>query len=202
MKAKSVLCAMAIALSLFGGEKKVLALAGSTRDESLNKKLVQEASIIARKMGAQVTFLDLKDYPMPFYDEDLEKKQGMPANAKHVRDLMIASDLILISTPEYNASIPAVLKNTIDWASRSEEGGYSPDAFKEKKFAIMSASPGSGGGSRSLSHLRVILEAVGGHVSPFQVSVPRAHNAFNEENRLTEKSVQQELQKAISSALE
>lgn len=159
-------------------ELKVLAFAGSTRSDSYNKKLVCDAAAIARQMGATVTIIDLKDYPMPFYDADLEATQGMPKNGKAFRDLLLQSDAVIIATPEYNASIPAVLKNAIDWASRTEAGGGSREAFAGKTFAIMSASPGNGGGSRALVHLRNIIEALGAPVVPRQVSIPSAHQYF------------------------
>jgi NAD(P)H-dependent FMN reductase len=154
--------------------------AGSTREGSFNKRLSQEAATIVRRLGAKVTWIDLKDYPMPFYDGDLEQKSGMPKNAKKLRNLMVASDAILIASPEYNASIPAVLKNAIDWTSR-KDGGPSREAFEGKKFFLMSASPGPSGGSRGLLHLRAIIENLKGEVAETQISVPTAHAAFTDE---------------------
>ncbi len=174
---------LAFTFSPLAAEMKVLAFAGSNRANSYNKKLVHDAADIARQMGATVTVIDLKDYPMPFYDEDLESKQGMPNNAKKLRQLMIKNDAVIIASPEYNASIPALLKNTLDWVSRGENGSYSPDAFKGKKFAIMSASPGPGGGARALVHLRAIIEAVGGTVIEKQVSIPNAQEYFSVNKR-------------------
>jgi len=160
-------------------QMNVLVFAGSTRKDSYNKQLSLEAADIAKRLGANVTWVDLKDFPMPFYDADLEAK-GMPKNAKKFRDLMVANDMIVIASPEYNASIPAVLKNTLDWASRSD-GKASRSAFKGKKFALLSASPGQGGGARALVHLRSIIQDVGGEVISEQVSLPSAYNAFTEE---------------------
>ncbi len=160
-------------------QMNVLVFAGSTREGSYNKQLSKEAAEIARRLGANVTWIDLKDYPMPFYDADLEAK-GMPKNAKKLRDLMVANDMIVIASPEYNASVPAVLKNAIDWASR-KDGEASRSAFKGKKFALLSASPGRSGGARGLVHLRAIIEDVGGEVVSEQVSVPAAHAAFTED---------------------
>lgn len=201
MKTNFLFSVLALASPLLGDNTKVLALAGSTREGSLNKKLMQNAAAISRDMGAKVTVIDLKDFPMPFYDGDLEKNQGMPLHAKRIRDLMIASDAILIATPEYNASMPAVLKNAIDWASRSEDGKSSRDAFKGKKFAIMSASPGKGGGARSLAHLRAVIEDVGGEVVELQLAVPQAHNAFDAEGHLAQGPIRQALQSEIQQLL-
>lgn len=123
MKKRFLLFAcFAAAFPLFA-EPNILVFAGSLRADSYNKKLAKDAAEAAGKMGAQVTLIDLKDFPMPFYDADLEASQGLPKNAKRLRDLMIASDAVIVSTPEYNHSIPAVLKNTIDWVSRSEKRG-------------------------------------------------------------------------------
>lgn len=196
-KSLSLLCSALLTLPL-AGEMKVLAFAGSTRADSYNKKLVQEAAALATQLGAKVTVIDLKDFPMPLYDADLEEKEGMPKNAERLRDLMIANDGVIIASPEYNASIPAVLKNALDWASRGEEGGSSRDAFKGKKFALMSASPGKGGGRRGLVHLRAIIENAGGEVVPQEVSIPSAHDYFanpkRPENPLLKLELQQLLQ--------
>lgn len=187
---------LAIINPLFS-EIKVLAFSGSTREGSFNKKLVKEAAEMARKLGATVTLIDLKDYPMPFYDSDLEAKEGLPQNAKRLRELMINSDAIIISSPEYNGSISGVLKNAIDWASRSDDGSSSRDAFKGKKFAIMSASPGGGGGARALAHLRSIIENIGGEVIQQQVTIANSHNAFNLQGNLVNASSKQELNRQL-----
>lgn len=131
-------------------EIKVLAFTGSTRESSINKKLIHEVADLTRQFKAKVTVIELKDYPLPFYDADLESKEGMPLHAKQLRKLMMQSDLIFIASPEYNGSLSALLKNVIDWVSRGEEGGASRDAFKGKKFVIMSASPGGSGGLEGL----------------------------------------------------
>lgn len=182
-------------------EKNVLAFAGSTREGSLNKRLVVEAAQIAKKMGANVTVINLKDYPMPFFDEDLEKKEGMPSKAKELRKLMIQSQVILIASPEYNGSLSGVLKNAIDWTSRNENGGPSRDAYKGKKFAIMSTSPGSGGGDQSLAHLRAIIDSIGGTVISEQVTVPDAFNAFDDQGLINPKTKAQ-LQQLVRKVLE
>jgi len=192
-----------IALSLLvvtgplAAETKILAFAGSTRIESYNKKLVHEAAAIAREMGAKVTYIDLRDYPIPFYDGDLEAEDGMPANASYIRQLMIESDGIIIASPEYNGSLSGVLKNVIDWASRKEDATYSNSAFKAKTFAIMSTSPGGGGGARGLKHLRNILENLGGNVVSLEVSVPKAHEVFDSKGNLNDTAMKQELQDEV-----
>ncbi len=182
-------------------ETNVLAFSGSVRDESTNTKLVQEASRIARDMGARVKVINLKDYPMPFYNEDLEREEGMPKNAQELRQLMIQSQVIFIASPEYNASVTAILKNALDWASRSEQGGSSRDAFKGKIFALMSTSPGKGGGARGLGHLRTIVEAVGGTVPLAGVSVPNAYMAFAEDGSLKDAKLETQLKELVQETL-
>lgn len=191
----SLLCfGSTLILSPLSAEKKVLALAGSTREDSYNKQLIAEATAIASKMGAVVTIIDLKDYPMPFYNADLERAKGMPEEAKKFRRLFIENEAIIIASPEYNGSFPAVLKNALDWASRSEEGGPSREAFIGKTFAIMSTSPGGGGGSRGLIHLRSVIEAIGGFVVSKQVAIPNAHHYFSEAKRSENLSIKEEIQ--------
>ncbi|MBS0624982.1 MAG: NAD(P)H-dependent oxidoreductase [Verrucomicrobia bacterium] len=161
---KIFLAALCFLSAVISAEEKFIAFAGSTRNDSHNKKLAQQAAKIARDRGAQVTFIDLRDYPMPFYDADLESASGLPENAKKFRDLLLQADGAIIATPEYNGSLPAVLKNAIDWASRSEEKRPSLDAFKGKKFIILSASPGPRGGVDAAAHLTFILKRLGGKV--------------------------------------
>jgi chromate reductase, NAD(P)H dehydrogenase (quinone) len=182
-------------------EVKVLAFAGSTQKESVNKKLVVEAAEMARQAGANVTVINLEDYTAPFYDADLEKNEKMPSNAKKLRDLMMQSQVIVIASPEYNGSVSGVLKNTIDWASRKEEGGASRDAFSGKKFVIMSASPSPNGGAKGLNHLRSILEVLGGNVVPQQVSLSDAYKAFDDKGHLKDPKIKADLQQAINQAV-
>jgi len=164
---------------------KILALAGSLREDSFNKKLVKIAVAGARKVGAEVTIVDLSDYRMPIYDGDFESKEGLPAEAKELRQLFIDHDGFLIASPEYNSSITGVLKNTIDWVSRTDDDCPEPlKAFRGKVAAIMSASPGGLGGIRGLVHLRSILSNIGVLVLPNQVTVSGAGVAFNEDGQL------------------
>lgn len=134
---------------------------------------------------------------MPFYDGDLEQKEGMPKNAKRLRDLMSASDGIIISTPQYNASIPAVLKNALDWVSRDKTGA----AFQGKKFALMSASPGKKGGAKALEHLRVVIEDCHGTVISAELALPFSHQAFNESGQLQNAEVKQKLKQEIKALI-
>lgn len=170
---------------------KILAFAGSLRKDSCNKKLVKIAVEGAKRAGADVTYIDLADYPLPIYSQDLEESEGIPANAQKVKDLMIASQGFLIASPEYNSSISAALKNMIDWVSRpSKKEEISLIAFKGKAAALMSASPGQLGGLRGLVHLKAILGNIEMIVLPQQHAIPNAFQAFNAENKLVNEKQQ------------
>ncbi len=166
---------------------KILAFAGSTRAGSYNKQLVRFAADAARAAGAEVTFLDLRDLPLPLFDEDLESEHGLPDNAKKKKALFRDHDAFLIASPEYNSSITAVLKNAIDWASRSESDDEPAlSAYRGKTAALLSASPGALGGLRGLVHLRAILGNIGVIVLPDQVALSKASEAFDAAGQLNE----------------
>ena len=134
---------------------RILAFAGSLRKDSFNKKLVKIAAEGALSAGAEVTVIDLKEFSLPVYDGDLEEAEGLPAGAKKLKQLFLEHHGLLISSPEYNSSIPGGLKNMIDWVSRTETEDEPPLAcFNKKVAAIMSASPGGLGGLRALVPLR------------------------------------------------
>ena len=165
---------------------RILAFAGSTRRESFNKKLVAIAAQGAREAGAEVTLIDLKDFPLPLFDQDLEAEQGMPENGKKLKKLFIDHDGLLIASPEYNSSFPAVLKNAIDWVSRPAPGEPSLVAFRGKVATLMSASPGALGGLRGLVHVRSILGNLGVIVLPDQIALAKAHEAFQPNGSLVD----------------
>ncbi|MBD1911944.1 MULTISPECIES: NAD(P)H-dependent oxidoreductase [unclassified Leptolyngbya] len=165
---------------------RILAFSGSARKESLNKRLVQIAANGARTAGAEVTYLDFRDLPLPLYDEDLEKERGIPENVFKLKELMKSHQGFLISSPEYNSSVTPLLKNAIDWASRPTDGEppLSLTAFTDKVAGLMSASPGGLGGLRGLIHLRSILGNIRVLVLPDQVAVTKAYEAFNPDGTL------------------
>ena len=174
---------------------KILAFAGSTRTESFNKKLIKLAAAGARTADAEVTLIDLRDYPMPLYDGDLEDRDGLPENARKLKALFLANDGLLLSCPEYNSSITGVLKNTIDWVSRSEGDEADLACYTGKIAALMSASPGFLGGLRSLVHVRSILGNIKVLVLPDQVSVSKAHEAFAPDGSLKDAKKQAAVEK-------
>ena len=165
---------------------RILAFAGSNRRGSYNRKLITIAVRGAEDAGATVTVLDLKDYPLPLMDEDLEREKGTPENAAKLKQLFIDHEGFLIASPEYNSSITPLLKNTIDWVSRPAEGEPPLVAYKGKAAALMSASPGGLGGLRGLVHLRAILSNIGVLVLPDQIAVSKAFEAFQEDGSLRE----------------
>lgn len=173
---------------------KILAFAGSTRTDSYNKKLVKIAADGAKAVGADVTYIDLRDLPLPLFDEDLEAQEGLPANARTLKDLFISHQGLLIASPEYNSSLTAVLKNAIDWVSRPAANEAPLAAFAGKVAAIMSASPGGLGGLRGLVHLRAILGNIKVLVLPDQVAVPKAYEAFNVDGSLKDTKQQESVE--------
>ena len=140
---------------------KILAFAGSTRKASWNKLLLRCAVAGAEDAGAEVTVAELADFPMPFYDADLELAEGVPAQAKAFRKLLNEHAGFLIACPEYNGSVSAVLKNTIDWGSRPVDGEDALSGYRGKVAALVGTSVGPYGAVRAIGHLRAILSKVG-----------------------------------------
>lgn len=163
---------------------KVLAFAGSARRDSFNKKLIRIAAAGATAAGAQVTLIDLADFPMPIYDADLEAASGLPEHAKRFKELMKAHNALLIASPEYNSSISALLKNALDWASRPEPGEKPLVAYAGKVAGLLAASPGATGGMRGLVSLRMMLGNIQVLVTPEQATIPQAGEAFNADGSL------------------
>lgn len=173
-------------------QPKILAFAGSARQASFNKKLVQIAAQGAISAGAEVTLLDFRDLPMPLYDQDLHEKEGFPANVLTFKALLKSHHGFLIAAPEYNSSITPLLKNAIDWASRAEEGEapLALTCFQGKIAALMATSPGGLGGIRGLMHVRSILESIGVTVIPEQKTIPNAYQMFAEDGSLKDETIQ------------
>lgn len=179
---------------------RILAFAGSTREDSVNRKLVRVAAAGARDAGAEVTILELRELALPLYDGDLEAREGLPPGARKLKDLMLAHQGLLISSPEYNSSVTPLLKNAIDWASRPAPGEAPLGCFVGKVAALMSASPGALGGLRGLVHLRAILGNIKVIVLPDQMAVSKAHEAFNADGSLKD-AAQQEAIRSLGSSL-
>ncbi|MCG8649223.1 MAG: NAD(P)H-dependent oxidoreductase [Pirellulales bacterium] len=169
---------------------KILALAGSARADSHNVRLLPILAQGARSEGAEVTILNMRDYPLPVFDEDVEAR-GRPENASKLKQLFLDHHGLLIASPEYNSSVTPLLKNTIDWVSRPDEGEPILAAYRDKVAGIVAASPGGLGGLRGLVHLRAILSNIGVTVLPKQIAISQAFQAFDDQGNLTDQKQQQ-----------
>jgi NAD(P)H-dependent FMN reductase len=152
---------------------KVLVFAASLRTESLNRRLAVLAARVAAENGATVDLASMRDFDVPSYDGDIEVAQGIPAGAQELQRRLTENDAFIISSPEYNASMPGVLKNLIDWTSRLR-----PQPFDERHGLLLSASPSLAGGNRGLWALRMPLEHLGSRIFPDMFSLSMAHKAF------------------------
>ena len=181
---------------------RLLFFAGSTREGSYNKKLAELGRHIAEANGIEAVFVDLKDYPMPLYNGDLEARDGPPETAREFKALLGEYQGVFIASPEYNSGTTPLLKNTIDWVTRVKAKGETGlEVYKTRVFAISGASPGGYGAMRSLLHLRQSLEVgVGATVILQQIAVSRAMDAFDNDGSLKDKG-QQELCKTVVEAL-
>lgn len=162
--------------------------------------LLQSAVGGAREAGAEVTLVDLADYPMPFYDADLELAEGVPPNSRAFRKLLKDHDGFLIACPEYNGSVTAVLKNAIDWCSRPVDGEDGLAAYRGKVAALVGTSIGPYGAVRAIGHLRAILSKVGTHVLADEATVPNAKDVFEADGKLKVAALDQ-LTRKIGSSL-
>ena len=162
----------------------ILAFAGSARRDSWNRKVLEVAVAGARGAGAEVTVVNLGDYPMPIYHADWHEEHGVPSPMLELRRLMMAANGLLIASPEYNASITPLLKNTIDWLSQdvNGEGGRAP--FEGKVGGLMGASNGAFGTIRALPHVSSILSNLGVLMLPI-VAVPGVVTAFDDTGAMT-----------------
>ncbi len=158
---------------------KILAFAGSLREHSYSKRVVKTAIKGAEAAGAEVTYVDLRSFPMPIYNEDDHKENGFDANALKFQKLLGEHDGLLIASPEYNGSLSGALKNAIDWASRPSDEYKTVEVFKGKFAAIMTESPGAFGGLRCLGHLRGVLSIIFVNVLPSEISVGKVHYIFD-----------------------
>ena len=156
---------------------RFLLLSASLRKDSLNTRLINLAANIIEKNKGNVDLASMSEFDCPSFSQDLEAGNAMPAGATEFRKRLLATDAFIISSPEYNASMPGLLKNVIDWVSR-----FRPQPFNEKHALLMSASPSMVGGNRGLWSLRIPLEHLGERVFPDMFSLATAHKAFTGDN--------------------
>lgn len=154
-------------------ELKVLVFAASTRAESLNRRLATLAARTAERYGATVELASMRDFDVPLYDGDVETASGIPPGAQALRGRLLANDAFILSSPEYNGSMPGTIKNLIDWTSR-----FRPQPFDTRHGLLLSASPSLSGGNRGLWALRMPLEHLGARIFPDMFSLSMAHKAF------------------------
>ncbi|MFS1704341.1 NAD(P)H-dependent oxidoreductase [Aestuariibacter sp. GS-14] len=172
---------------------RILAFSGSTRRNSYNQAVVECAAQAARDAGADVTVINLADYAMPIFNEDEEAEFGIPERAQAFKQLMIDHDGILIASPEYNSSYPAVLKNAIDWASRKTGDEAVLAAYKQKVVGLMAASPGALGGMRVLVVLRMLMQNLSCIVAPAQVAVGNVADKVDESGAISDEKTKKQL---------
>jgi NAD(P)H-dependent FMN reductase len=164
---------------------KLLVIPGSLRTGSLNAKLAAVAIDALVRADVDATRISLGDFPLPIYDGDLESNSGVPKHALDLKRMISAHHGVLIVTPEYNASLPPLVKNTIDWISRVEDTHESKgQVFRERPFAIAAASNGRLGGARCLQALRLVLSACRAMVIPNQLTLAFAGEAYDDMDRL------------------
>ena len=183
---------------------KILIFAGSTRQQSFNRRLARAAAEMAQSSGAQATLLELGELDIPMYNADLEAR-GTPADVRRLKQLMWEHPAWIVCTPEYNGSYTALLKNTLDWASSPVKNhAYWSDSskpFAGKVVGLLSASPGALGGLRSLSHLSPLLLNLQCWLCPQQFALGRAGSAFDAQGQLQDATHQASVAAVVDQVL-
>jgi chromate reductase, NAD(P)H dehydrogenase (quinone) len=182
---------------------KILVIPGSLRSGSHNAKLAMAAAHEFAQAGADVTRISLADFPLPIYDGDLQARSGVPTNAVNLKRMMGSHHGVLIVTPEYNSSVPPLVKNTIDWVTRVQDPHESRgQVFRERPFAIAAASEGRLGGTRALAALRLILSACHATVVPNQLALSFADQAYDDMDRLRKEADIEALKALVKQLIE
>src|SRR4051812_3442896 len=176
---------------------RYLVFSASLRADSLNTRLARLAAETIARNGGEVDLASMRDFDAPSYDANDQNTAGFPAGAERLRDKLVECDAFVVSSPEYNSSMPGLLKNTIDWVSR-----YRPQPFNELHGLLVSASPSMVGGNRGLWALRVPFEHLGARVYPDMFSLAQAHLAFSENGRLKDPPLQKRFDSTIGCFLE
>jgi chromate reductase len=171
---------------------RFLVFSASLRADSFNSRLARLAATAIKANGGIVDSTSMRDFDTPSYDADVEQADGFPPGADRLRECIQTNDAFVISCPEYNASMPGLLKNTIDWVSR-----FSPQPFNEKHGLLLSASPSMVGGNRGLWALRVPFEHLGARIYPDMFSLAQAHQAFDEDGHIADPQLQERFESTI-----
>ncbi|MCX4509227.1 NAD(P)H-dependent oxidoreductase [Streptomyces sp. NBC_01619] len=178
------------------GPLRVLVFGAALRAGSVNARLASLVARLVSDTGATADLAGMREFTMPLFDGDVEAAEGLPEGALALRDRLERCDAFVISSPEYNASVPGVLKNAIDWVSRVR-----PQPFKTKHALLVSASPSMVGGNRGLWALRIPLEHLGTRVYPDMFSLAEAYQSFTEDGRLANDRLQQRLAETVTGFL-
>lgn len=171
---------------------RILVFSVSQRKDSLNTKLANLAAGVIEKHGGKVDFANMSDFDTPSFNQDLEVNDFHPKGAEEFRKRILANDAFIIASPEYNGSMPGLIKNSIDWVSR-----YRPQPFNEKHALLMSASPSMAGGNRALWQLRMPLEHLGANVFPNMFSLAMAHKAFDDDGNIADETLTKRFEENI-----
>jgi chromate reductase len=178
-------------------QARYLVFAASLRNGSLNHHLADLAASIVRRDGGLADLAQMREFDCPSYDGDEEIQTGVPEGAQRFKARLEQADGLIIASPEFNASMPGVLKNVIDWVSR-----FRPQPFRGKQCLVMSASPSMAGGNRGLWALRIPLEHLGTRVYPDMFSLAKAHEMFGEDGKISSEIVQEQLESTIGCFME
>lgn len=160
---------------------RILVFSASLRNDSLNTRLAKLAALVIEKNGGRVDFANMSEFDCPSFNQDMESTKSHPKGAEEFRKHILANDAFIISSPEYNGSMPGLIKNAIDWVSR-----FRPQPFNERHALLMSASPSMGGANKALWSLRIPLEHLGASVFPNMFSLALAHKAFTPEGKIAD----------------
>ena len=172
---------------------RVLLFSASLRADSLNTRLARLAATVMQKHGAQVDYAMMQEFDVPSFNQDIEVRDGLPAGARELHRRIEANDAFVIASPEYNASVPGVLKNAIDWVSRAR-----PQPFNERHGLLLSASPSMVGGNRGLWALRVPLEHLGARIYPDMFSLAKAHIGLDDNGDLADERLGERFQDTVA----
>ena len=176
---------------------RVLVLGASLSSTSLNNRLAAVAARMVTAKGATADLVTIDEFDMPFYDRDIEVEAGPPIGAHRFCERLKTSDALIVASPEYNASMPAAIKNLLDWVSR-----FRPQPFNGKQALLMSASPSMVGGNRGLWALRVPFEHLGTRVYPDMFSLAQAHQAWSGEGQLKDAALVERLDRTLGCFLD
>jgi len=169
-----------------------LVFSASLRKDSLNTRLAKIAASLIEKNGGKVDFANMSEFDCESFNQDLELNDFHPSGAEELRKRLLANDALIVSSPEYNGSMPGLLKNAIDWVSR-----FRPQPFKDRHALIMSASPSMAGGNRGLWSLRIPFEHLGTRVYPNMFSLAMAHKAFTSEGQIADATLAQRFEENL-----